>query len=262
MEFEKQLERARQDGVGRQENLPFLLTPPGPCKAGIVLVHGFSASPWETRFFGEQLARDGFQALGIRLPGHGTNPEDLEKRTYEQWLDTVTEGCRLMSARHRRVYGLGMSTGALLLLAARQPLAGMILLSPFLRLQHPLGPAAGLLRHLMGFKHMPVEKELLPFYYARRPLAGVHQLNLLAAQVSRCLPQIQTPALVIAAEGDRTVNVESGLKLFRRLGSTRKEYHRFGPEVPHVLTTRQNPRLEQTYQMCWDFIHSLQDKDG
>lgn len=258
MEFEQQLERARKDGVDREENLPFLLTPPGHCKAGVVLVHGFSASPWETRFFGEKLARDGFQVLGVRLPGHGTSPEDLAKRTSEHWLETVTEGCRLMAAKHLRVYGVGMSTGSLLLLAARQPLTGMILLSPFLKLQHPLSPAAGLIKHFMGFKHNSVEQELLPFYYSRRPVSGVHQLNLLAKRVNRCLPEIQTPTLVIASQGDKTVDVESGLKLFRGLGSPRKEYHRFGPEVPHVLTTRQNPRFKQTYRLCWDFIHELE----
>ena len=38
-----------------------------------------------------------------------------------------------------------MSTGALLLLllAARRPFAGQVLLSPYLRLQHPLAPLAG-----------------------------------------------------------------------------------------------------------------------
>ncbi|NIQ98443.1 MAG: hypothetical protein GWO11_08540, partial [Desulfuromonadales bacterium] len=66
------IELARREGVVFDENLPFLIEPTKPNGAGIVLVHGFTASPWEMRRFGEELAGLGYRVLGSRLPGHGT----------------------------------------------------------------------------------------------------------------------------------------------------------------------------------------------
>lgn len=48
---------------------------------GVLLVHGFTGAPQEMRGLGRFLAENGMTVLGIRLPGHGTRPEDLERVT-------------------------------------------------------------------------------------------------------------------------------------------------------------------------------------
>jgi carboxylesterase len=63
---------------------------------------------------------------------------------------------------------------------------------------------------------------------------------------------------VISSEGDRTVEPDSGRELFRQLGSRHKEFHCFGPEVPHILTTPENPRLRETLRLTLDFLQSLE----
>ena len=62
-------------------------------------MHGFTATPWEVRPFAEALAESGYVALGVRLPGHGTRPEDLARRRYEEWLAAVEEGYGLLAGR-------------------------------------------------------------------------------------------------------------------------------------------------------------------
>ena len=58
---------------------------------GIVLVHGFLASPAELRELGEKLAARGHAVIGVRLAGHGTSPWDLRDRSWQDWLESRSE---------------------------------------------------------------------------------------------------------------------------------------------------------------------------
>ncbi len=260
MTIDEEQRRARAEGVARKENLPFLLTPSGTVKAGVLLVHGFTATPWEMRRPAEALARAGFLCLAVRLPGHGTTPADLAERRLEEWQEAVDRGYRLLAERTDRVYGVGMSTGALLLLtlAGLRPLCGAVLLSPFLRLRHRLAPAAGLLRYIVRYQVRQLPAELAPHYYDLRPVNGVYQLYRLVRQVRGLLGRITMPTLVINTKGDQTVDPASGAELYRRLGSATKEHHLLGEDVPHILTTDENPRLAETMGLVSDFLDRLE----
>lgn len=264
MNFEAEQEKGRREGVIREENLPFLVEPRQPSTMGVVLVHGFTATPWEMRLFGETMAEAGFTALGVRLPGHGTTPKDLAKRRYEEWLTVVEDGCRMLSGRGLRVYGIGQSTGGLLLLAAaaRLPISGLVLLSPYLRLRHRLAPAAGLIRFFRSYQRHILPREIAPFYYERRPVNGVYQLYRLIRRVRNQLERVTAPSLLIGAAGDRTIQVDSAYEIFDALASRRKESHFFGPEVPHILTTEENPRLRQTLRLTLDFLLCLEEENA
>ncbi len=258
--FEAMLSKARREGVARQENLPFLLEPSSPAKAAVVLVHGFTASPWEMRKFGEALAKAGYLAVGVRLPGHGTTARDLSERRYEEWLEEVDATCRLLQGQGLMVFGAGMSTGSLLLLACaeRQFVDGLVLMSPFLKLRHRLAPAVGILRFVMRYQRRTLPADQAHFYYAQRPLNGVYQLYRLIRHVRSHLSQVTTPSLILSASGDQTIHAASAKDLFQQLGSFRKEYHLFGPEVPHVLTTDENPRWQEAFDLTLGFFRDLE----
>lgn len=241
-------------GVRHQQHLPFLLTPKQSNGCGILLVHGFTGGPQEMEPLAVFLGELGFTALAIRLPGHGTSPEDLAKRRQEEWQQAVEEGYRLLAQHTPKIFGVGLSTGALLLisLAARQPLDGLILLSPFLRVKHPLAPAAGLFRFVKKYQRRPVPPDQALTYYDRRPLHGVHQLNRLCRQVRRIAGHISAPALLVNGSGDKTISLPSSLKLFHLLSSPHKAFHLYGPEVGHTLTSSENPRRRELNRL----IHS------
>jgi carboxylesterase len=264
MTIEEEMELARREGVVRPENMPFLLEPEKPRGVGVLLVHGFTASPWEMRRLGEALAKNGYTAMGVRLPGHGTSPEDLASRDCEEWLQTVERGFHLLANRHPRIYCAGMSTGGLLLLslAPSLPARALVLLSPFLRFQNRLAGFAWLLRHFKDFQERPLPPELSPYYYQRRPLEGIHQVFRLISRARRNLARITVPTLVVSAEGDRTVQVRSALEIFREIPSGRKEFHLYGPTVPHVLTTPENPRRDETFHLILDFFNRLEENRG
>ena len=254
---------ARAEGVTASDNLPFHLPASAPRRGGLLLVHGFSASPWEVRQTALELAAGGWEAVAIRLPGHGTHSEDLAARRLEEWEAAVLAGYELLAPAGPPV-GLGVSTGALLLaqLATQRPLAGLILLSPFLRLRHRLAPWAGLLRFFQPYQEVEVAPQLQRYYYRRRPLAAIHQLNRLLQRLPTLLPQIAAPVLIINGRGDQTIDLASAQELAAALGSRNCTVRLLGPEVPHVLTTAENPRRQEVLQLIREFLQQLAAPGG
>ncbi len=255
----QEMDLARSAGVKHPENYPFLLEPQQPNGYGVLLVHGFSATPREMRALGDYLCQKGFWAYAVRLPGHGTSPEDLAQRSAEEWLATAEKGYRLLSSLGLRICGAGLSTGALLLLklSLLRDFSGLALLSPYLQLKHPLGPFVRLLSWLVPYQLREITLAERPFYYQRRPLKAVVQINRLRRELKARLPGIDSPALVLTATGDKTIAPGTARQLFDRLGCQPKEFYCYGPEVPHVLTTAENPYQEDVFLRTADFLQKL-----
>lgn len=250
---------AQHQGVSEPDNLPFMLEPPGAKRAAL-LVHGFTGTPWEMRLLGESLAEAGITCLAVRLPGHGTSPEDLAGKHCEEWLDAVLEGYEILAKSYSSIYGIGMSTGCLLLLAAvrKYPLSGLVLFSPYLKVLHTLAPYAGWLRWFWNYHDKEATEGLDKRYYHRRPIAGIHQINRLIKKVRSQLPQVNCPVLAFNGEGDQTVDIESGRRAVDMMGSEVKIYGRYGPDVPHVLTREENPCRSSMFAHTIQFIQGTE----
>jgi hypothetical protein len=67
----------------RDWNRSFELSVDAP-RAGVLLLHGMSDSPYSLRNEAERLHAAGAQVLGLRIPGHGTAPVGL---TRVRWQD-------------------------------------------------------------------------------------------------------------------------------------------------------------------------------
>jgi len=66
------------------------------------------------------------------------------------------------------------------------------------------------------------------------------------------------PTIVLSAQGDQTIAHKSAWELYRLLGSKAKSFHQYGPNVPHVLTTADNPHLEDTLARISGFLIGLE----
>ena len=97
--------------VGR----PFLLVP-RRIRGGIVLTHGYMAAPLEVRALADHLCGAGFAVYGVRLRGHGTAPEDLAGRRWEEWCGSVNRGYAIVKTLTRNVIFGGFSMGGTLAL--------------------------------------------------------------------------------------------------------------------------------------------------
>ena len=102
-------------------------------KIGVVLVHSYLAHPDQVRQLAAHLSRRGIWVYVPRLAGHGTTPEDLVERTYEEWLQSVETGYAIISNICEKVVVGGMAVGGLLAcdLAARvKRLSGVFAICP------------------------------------------------------------------------------------------------------------------------------------
>jgi len=257
--IEQEIAAARSAGANHPENLPFLLRPEKSNGQGVLLVHGFCATPREMRPLGNDLVTRGFTVLGVRLPGHGTSPKDLAKCRFEDWLTAINNGYHILVQENLAVSAAGLSTGALLVakFSRQHPIERMVLLSPFLQLQHPLADHAGILSLFMPYRKRRIAEAEQPFYYRYRPLKGVVQINRLRRQVRRELKAMTNPTLVLASAGDKTIAPGTAEELFNKLGSEIKEFYCYGPEVPHTLTAAENPRQMAVIQRIARFLAPL-----
>ncbi len=219
--------------LDQSKTAPFSLGPAlTEARARVLLIHGFTGSPWEMRPLGEALAAHGFHARGLRLPGHGTSPEEMLWVTWRDWLETSEREFTQLSAAGPVVL-VGHSMGALLalLVAARHPerLAGLVLLAPAMRLQ---GLNASLVRPL---RHLPLEwlrrqwqtKESTDLendeiraeapITPRYPNARVFDLFALQDLAREALPFIHQPSLIVTAAHDHVVDNSGAAELARTL---------------------------------------------
>ncbi len=262
LSIEHEIEQAHAAGVSHPQNLPYLLVPDHPNQHGVLLVHGFGSTPREMRLLADYLYEQNFTVLGVRLPGHGTSSEDLAKRSSEEWLSAVERGYLILQQLNPKVSAVGLSTGSLLLLQLSQlrPITRLVLLSPYLRLKHPLSPFVKFLSFFIPFSHRQIETSERPFYYQRHPLKAIAELNRLRSQVKTILNHIKTPTLIMASTGDKTIYPGTAEQLFNRLGSKNKAFHSYGDNVPHVLTTDENPCKEDVFRRTHDFLEKVKCK--
>ena len=254
--FKDEKNRALADCVTAEENLPFLLQPELPEAEAVILIHGFGSSPRELLPLGQHLVKHNITVYGVRLPGHGTSPEDLANRTAQEWLSVCQRGYLSLLDSGFQVIAAGLSTGALLSLklALLYPLKRQVLLAPFLKFQHPFAAAAKLLSLLISYQKIDLPQEEQPYYYSLRPLKGIAQINQLRWQLARELDQVTVPTLVLTSTGDKTVAPGTAKDLFNKLGSPEKFIHSYGMNVPHVLTSNKNPELQDVLKRCCDFL--------
>ena len=204
--------------------------------AAVLLIHGFTGSPWEVRPLGEALAARGFHVRGIRLPGHGIGPEGMAWVTYRDWEDAADEALRAMVG-FKRVFVAGLSMGALLgmLLAARYPttVKGLVLMAPVLKLRQldgrilrrlrwlPLAEWTGLwIKKTTTDLEDPIARADAPIL-SRYPLARLYDLFTIQDHARAVLKDVQCPALVAAAEQDHVVDFQSLEQLAEELPRAR-----------------------------------------
>jgi esterase/lipase len=235
---------------------------------GIVLSHGYMAAPLEVRKLAEFLGNKGFWVYAPRLKGHGTSPEDLASRVYQDWITSVEEGYAIISSICRRVIVGGFSTGAGLALdlASRvKDVAGVFAVSAPLRLQDLAAkfvPAVDVWNRLMEMvKRDEAKKEFVEnnpenphINYFRNPIAGVRQLDRLMDSLEPRLGEIRAPTLVVQADGDPVVNPKGAKKIFDRLGAEDKTYVLFSFDRHGILLGEGAHRV---HRAIGDFVDHL-----
>ena len=210
---------------------PFTLGPPD-APVACLLIHGFTGSPPEMRWLGAYLAERGIRVNGIRLAGHGTQPEELNHLTWKDWLSSASEGLDRLKRNGRKVVVVGFSMGGLLgmhLCAANpEQVAGLVVISSPIFFRDRRIHLIPLVRHVVrwhrvGRSNNDPEIQTRYFAYRRYPLIAVDHLLDLMRVTRTVLPSVRTPALIMHGLRDRIIHPKSARYIFNNIASASKQ---------------------------------------
>jgi esterase/lipase len=247
---------------------PFLLMPENAPGIGVVLVHGFLASPAELRELGQTLYERGHPVLGVRLKGHGTSPWDLRERSWEDWLDSVQVGCGIMAGIAERYCLIGFSTGGgLALLSAAAQSSGvegvvavsvpMIFRNKNMRYVPLMHGANRLIRSIsptdgvMPFRDNQSEHPHINYYHI--PIRGLYELGRLVDELRSRVPEVRCQVLLMQGDADPVVDPGS-VRVLRDLLDAADV------EVKEIASTRHGivyGNIDGTHEAIVDFVARL-----
>lgn len=231
----------------------------GP-RVGVVLSHGFTASPHGLRAWARSLADAGFAVRMPLLPGHGTSWQELARTRWQEWHRALDEAYLELDADCDYVFSAGLSMGGALALriAATRPVAGVIVVNPGLVIDDPRAPIAGILKLVM--KSTPaIANDILKEgmdegAYARTPVAAAHEVNKMFKDTIRLLPRITAPVKAFRSTVDHVVS-DSSLVALRR-GLTHAPLDLVYLENSYHVATLDND-ADQIFQGSLEFIRSV-----
>jgi len=184
-------------------------------RAGALLIHGLSDSPYSMRAVGELLHERGFHVVGLRVPGHGTTPGELTGVSWQDWSEAVAIGARHVAQRvgaQRPLWIVGYSNGAALAMdytlaaieGSDDPVpTRLVFLSPALS----VAPVAGLARARRRLAALPGLETLAwlsnrpefdPYKYSSFPVRAAEEIHDLTSDVGRRLERLESEQLLDA----------------------------------------------------------------
>lgn len=230
---------------------PRFLFSPGQAR-GVLLVHGFSGSPFELHLLAERLQKEGYTVALPQLAGHHQSLSELANSGWQDWLSSAEQA---LCGLHRRIYSetqktpklavIGFSMGGLLTLelARRYPAAplfatwdlptvqALAVLSAPLWLPAWQEKAIVKLSQVSGLRKLAVPKlagrdlrardvpkaPLRPWGMPVRALASLVEL---ARTVRPRLHEVLQPTLLAHGQLDHTVPVACASALLGELGTS------------------------------------------
>ncbi len=237
--------RLNQFEIGRKDGSTLYLD--GERRLGVLLIHGFSASPVEVTPLAEALAGAGYPVCAPRLAGHATSPYDLAGRRWEEWLDSARLGLLYLQQSCDAVVAVGHSMGGCLayLLAAEQAVAAVASIctptrlasrrSTLVPLLHKANQLAGMFPGVEGLKNFePVSPEHPETNYHHLPISGIRQLQAVMAAYQERLAEVTCPCLILQGDDDPTVEPASAEEIAAALTHAEHEVVIL-PSDRHVL---------------------------
>jgi len=184
-------------------------------KIGVLVIHGFTGSPVSIAPWAKFLNQIGYTVHAPRLPGHGTNWEEMNETTWVDWYKCVEDSYLALRAKCDRVFIAGFSMGGALALRLCQirgsEVEGLMLVNPSIhdrRLILKLTPIMKyLIPSLKGKRVTDVAKPNPPKHsYGRTPLKALDSLRKLWKLVEGDLYLIDLPVMIGYSINDHVVN--------------------------------------------------------
>lgn len=193
---------------------------------------------------GNYLANKGYTVLGLRLSGHGTDPRDMNRVRWQDWIADVEDGWYMLSGLSKRIFLVGHSMGGslALLYAMNHRIEGVVGISTVYRIPHGsrpkwlrLFPRSIQLRLIKLYSRahpfivkgssywVDQEAHQQYFSYEVNPVPAGLELQQMLVQLRVSLPQIDVPTLLIHSSKDSFIEHKQSELIFEQLSHKDKE---------------------------------------
>ena len=150
---------ASVDRAVRPKTQSYEKHPKNPNGAGVLLCHGFAATPEVFSEMTPKLLEQGYVVRAIRLSGHGTTPGHLAQTSGVDWFATVVWHYKELRKKSDTIYFVGHSLGGTLglLLATIYDIKSVVAMCAPIRLNIP--PAKFVRQASLLVKYWPRSRE-------------------------------------------------------------------------------------------------------
>jgi carboxylesterase len=230
---------------------------------GVLLCHGFTATPQSLRPWADYLAAAGLSVSLPRLPGHGTTWQELARTRWEDWfaeVDRAFDGLRSVSDE---VFVMGLSMGGCLALRLAEvrgeAIRGLVLVNPsvagdtwMLALTPVLKLFIPSIKAVAGDIKKPGAIELS---YDRTPVKAIATLPGLWRTTQQHLDKVSQPMLVFHSTEDHVVGANSLNVLRSAIPADRLEVRELANSY-HVATLDNDAEAIFTGSLEFVRVHS------
>ena len=233
----------------------------------VIVVHGFSSAPKELQNLALFLNVNNFNVITPRLSGHGTVPEDLKTKTWQDWYKSVSRSITIASLQYKKVYIVGFSTGGLLALLSTKKqykeFVSLVCINAALHLNDlrikTLLPAISFWNDIVKvFNENKYAKEYIDNFpenpqinYNKHYVSSIEQLSLLMDKIKKNLHKIKKPILIIQGKDDPVVNPSSAHEIYEKIESRFKKLKMINSSK-HVIV---NENTDGLYDYILSFIN-------
>lgn len=226
-------------------------------RVGCLLIHGFTGTPYEMRGLGEFLADNGYTVYLPRLAHHGTSAADMNRSRWWDWYYSALDGWHLLRAMCDKVYVMGLSMGGItaLMLAANNPVAGVVAMStPAVSMENEW--QFKIARYVWPI--LPLKKKTLDETdeetwpsYEDYPVRAAGELFRYMKELDTVLPSVTAPALLMHADDDERIPLSNLEYIYNRIGSSKKKKVQI-EQCGHVMT--EGVKKDRVYHEVIDFL--------
>lgn len=229
-------------------NQPFFF--PGNNRKGILLIHGWTTTPYEMRRLGKYLNENGYSVSAPLLRGHGSVPKELEQVKWKEWVSDVERAYYELKLNCDEIYVGGTSIGSCLsiMMAKNHPETKKLLLlaMPYCIKFEKI---ALLIMKIMA-KIKNYNKKYYPptfggintitrlISYQSYPMTNAIEAANLIKETRKYVPQINQPCFIIQSLSDHIVAKRSAKEISEKIGSKIKKvkylkraYHTFISDI-------------------------------
>ncbi len=248
----------RIEGIMQNPQLeggPFLWEGSEHAEIGILLIHGFTATTAEVRPLARRFHEAGYTVAAPLLPGHGTTPEDMNRRRWTEWVGAAKEMLNALRERCDLIIVGGESMGGLtaLYLASRyEEITAILTFAPAIEVASPKAKLAPLLAQINPIIPKPGSEKTTPQTpadelwqgYRVVPVRALWHLMRMQKVMRRRFSLIEQPTLIVQGRLDSSVTADGPAILARELASSWIEIHWMAHSTHCVLLDGEREEVE------------------